>query len=110
MKKLFLLLVSMVLMATLLLVNSCGPKPDDQGKDPTPEHTHAYVEGKCECGESDPSYVPPHEHSFVDGKCECGADDPNYVPPHEHSFVDSSLESPTSSRSSTTRASISSGV
>ena len=92
MKKLFLLLVSMVLMATLLLVNSCGPKPDDQGKDPTPEHTHAYVEGKCECGESDPSYVPPHEHSFVDGKCACGADDPNYVPPHEHSFVDGKCE------------------
>ena len=92
MKKLFLLLVSLVLMASLLLVNSCGPKPDDQGKDPTPEHTHAYVEGKCECGESDPSYVPPHEHSFVDGKCACGADDPNYVPPHEHSFVDGKCE------------------
>ena len=80
MKKLFLLLASLVLMASLLFVNSCGPKPDDQGKDPAPEHTHAYVEGKCECGESDPNYVPPHEHNFVEGKCECGESDPDYVP------------------------------
>ena len=25
----------------------------------------------------------PHEHNFVDGKCECGETDPNYVPPVE---------------------------
>ena len=36
------------------------------------EHTHSYVDGKCECGESDPNYVAPHEHNFVNGKCECG--------------------------------------
>ena len=46
-----------------------------------PPHEHSFVEGKCECGESDPNYVPPHEHSFVEGKCECGESDPNYVPP-----------------------------
>ena len=44
-------------------------------------HTHSFVEGKCECGESDPNYVPPHTHTFVEGKCECGESDPNYVPP-----------------------------
>jgi hypothetical protein len=29
------------------------------------EHTHAYNEGKCECGAEDPNYVPPHEHSYT---------------------------------------------
>ena len=44
-------------------------------------HEHSFVEGKCECGESDPNYVPPHEHNFVEGKCECGESDPDYVAP-----------------------------
>ena len=26
--------------------------------------------------------TPPHEHSFVEGKCECGETDPNYVAPN----------------------------
>ncbi len=26
-----------------------------------PNHTHFYVNGKCECGRSDTSYAPPHE-------------------------------------------------
>ena len=79
-------------------------------------HEHNFVEGKCECGESDPNYVPnppvhehsfvngicagcgdtdpnyvPHEHNFVEGKCECGDTDPNYVP-HEHNFVNGECE------------------
>ena len=29
----------------------------------------------------------PHEHVFVDGKCECGETDPNYVPPHVNTLV-----------------------
>ena len=37
-----------------------------------PLHEHTFVDGECECGEKDPTYVPPHEHTFVDGKCECG--------------------------------------
>ena len=41
-----------------------------------PPHEHEYVDGKCECGESDPDFVPPHEHEFVGGKCECGATEP----------------------------------
>ncbi|MBQ8413983.1 MAG: hypothetical protein IJX58_01895 [Clostridia bacterium] len=43
-----------------------------------PVHTHSFVEGKCECGESDPDYNPPHQHSFVGGKCDCGEIDPNH--------------------------------
>ena len=54
-----------------------GDTPDE------PEHTHNFVEGKCECGESDPTYVPEHTHNFVEGKCECGESDPNYVAPEE---------------------------
>ena len=46
-----------------------------------PEHTHNFVEGKCECGEFDPNYQPPHEHKFENGKCECGETDPNYQAP-----------------------------
>jgi len=57
-----------------------------------PPHEHVYVEGKCECGEEDPSYVPPHEHVYVEGKCECGAEDPSYVPPHEHVYVEGKCE------------------
>jgi hypothetical protein len=44
-------------------------------------HEHSFVDGKCECGETDPNYQPPHEHTFVEGKCECGATDPEYVAP-----------------------------
>ena len=52
------------------------------GKDTETECTeHTYVDGKCECGATDPNYVPPHVHNFVEGKCECGASDPNYVAP-----------------------------
>ena len=41
--------------------------PDDNGgndnTDPDePEHTHNFVDGKCECGESDPDYKPEPEH------------------------------------------------
>ena len=43
-----------------------------------PVHTHSFVEGKCECGESDPNYNPPHQHSFVGGKCDCGEIDPSH--------------------------------
>ncbi len=59
-------------------------------------HEHFFVNGKCECGETNSDYIPdtPHEHFFVNGKCECGETDPNYVPdtPHEHSFVNGKCE------------------
>ena len=59
------------------------PEGGDTPVDPQP-HEHNFVEGKCECGETDPNYVPPHEHNFVEGKCECGETDPNYVPAPEY--------------------------
>ena len=48
-------------------------------------HEHIYVEGKCICGEKDPSYVP-HVHEYVNGVCSCGAKDPSYVP-HVHEYA-----------------------
>lgn len=62
-------------------------KPDSK-----PNHTHSYVDGKCDCGKTDPNYTATHEHSFLDGRCECGEVDPNYVPPHKHSFVEGKCE------------------
>lgn len=42
---------------------------------------HSFGDGVCAiCCASDPDYVPPHTHSFVDGKCECGEIDPTYTP------------------------------
>ncbi len=64
---------------------------------PQSEHTHNYVEGKCECGESDPDYVAPHTHNFVEGKCECGESDPDYVAPHVHAFVNGMCDCGTNS-------------
>ena len=29
------------------------------GGNKTPDHTHSFVDGKCECGETDPNYVAP---------------------------------------------------
>ena len=81
MKKITSLLLVIVLAISLVAITGC--------QDP---HEHSFVDGKCNCGATDPNYVPPHEHSFVDGKCECGATDPNYVPPHEHNFVDGKCE------------------
>ena len=36
--------------------NQGGETPDDGGED---THEHKYVDGKCECGETDPNYQPP---------------------------------------------------
>ncbi len=76
--------VAAALVLVLVLVLVLGG-----GKDP---HTHSFVAGKCECGETDPNYVAPHTHNFVAGKCECGATDPNYVAPHEHTYVNGKCE------------------
>ena len=88
MKK-FLALLTICVMLVMTLA-SCGILfPSEQ---PDGEHEHVFLDGKCECGESDPNYVAPHEHSFVDGKCECGETDPNYVAPHTHTFVEGKCE------------------
>ena len=69
-------------------------KGDIEGGEET--HKHIFIDGKCECGVSEPNYNPDnphdHNHTFVDGKCECGEVDPNYVPPHEHNFIDGKCE------------------
>jgi hypothetical protein len=40
---------------------------------------HNFEEGVCGvCGAEDPDYVPAHKHNFVEGKCECGETDPDY--------------------------------
>ena len=90
MKKRF-AIIALLLVISILSLSACDliAKIPGLGGD---EHTHSYVDGKCECGEEDPNYVPPHTHSFVDGKCECGEKDPNYVPPHTHNFVDGKCE------------------
>ena len=91
-----------VLLAVLMVVTcfaACGEKnpnktDPDKGNTgiPNPDgdttHTHAYVEGKCECGAIDPNYVPPHQHTFVEGQCECGETDPNYNPEPEEIVFD----------------------
>ncbi|MBO5714832.1 MAG: phosphodiester glycosidase family protein [Clostridia bacterium] len=85
-------------------------------------HEHSYVDGKCECGETDPNYNAgsdtPHNHywnaatctsprtcecgqtlgaalghKYVDGVCtRCQSEDPEYIPPHEHNFVEGKCE------------------
>ena len=62
------ILVSAILVLTLLFsvltLGSCDLigkifGPDDSGSvNPGPDHTHNFVEGKCECGETDPNYTP----------------------------------------------------
>ena len=94
MKKLLILIVTVM---SLMLSACVGPEIDNSdGSDQTPgdntTHEHSFVDGKCECGTTDPDYEPPHEHRFVDGVCECGTTDPDYEPPHEHRFVDGVCE------------------
>ena len=102
MKKRF-AVIALLLVVSLLTLSSCdligmipglggGQGGEQGGENNPPEHTHSFVNGKCECGETAPDYQPPHEHSFVDGKCECGESDPNYQPPHDHVFVDGKCE------------------
>ena len=79
MKRHLSVLACLVLVLTFVFsLASCDVVNKLLGK--TPEHTHSYVDGKCECGEPDPDYVAPHKHNFVDGTCECGATDPDYKP------------------------------
>jgi hypothetical protein len=81
--------IALILVFAMLGMTACGliptpENPPEQGGENPDPHEHNFVEGKCECGETDPNYKPPHQHSFVDGKCECGVTDPNYEAPHTH--------------------------
>ena len=88
-RQLSLLACLVLVVAFVFSLASCDAVNKLLGNEPETECTeHTYVDGKCECGATDPNYVAPHNHNYVDGKCECGADDPNYVPPHEHTYAD----------------------
>lgn len=68
----------LILLAIIAMLAGCFAACE-----PSNNHEHNYVEGKCECGAEDPNYVPPHTHSYTNGVCDCGESDPN----HAHSFV-----------------------
>ena len=89
MKRHFNLLASVLLViAMVFALASCGLIDKIIPGNDQPEHEHAYVDGVCDCGETDPNYVAPHTHNFVEGKCECGETDPNYTKPEcaEHAY------------------------
>lgn len=71
-----------MLICLLFSVSSCKCGENNN------HHEHEFIEGKCECGESDPNYIP-HTHNYVEGKCECGVTDPNYEknPDVEYTFI-----------------------
>ena len=77
-----LMLIVLTISVMLLALTSCETVENVVGQIPGIEnilpHQHAFVEGKCECGEIDPEYVAPHVHEFVNGKCECGEVDPSF--------------------------------
>lgn len=47
-----------ILFCMCILVSSCNMQPTDK-QDDVDSHKHEYVEGICECGETDPDYVKP---------------------------------------------------
>ena len=49
------------LLALLLVLVMVIPMVLTSCKPPVTPHVHKYVDGKCECGETDPSYVPPKQ-------------------------------------------------
>ena len=55
-------------------------------------HSHKFIDGKCDCGETTPNYVEPHEHAYIEGVCGCGKIDPNYNVPHEHEYINGICE------------------
>ena len=76
----------LVVMFAVVLVGCQGPtnKPDE------PTHEHKFVEGKCECGEKDPTWKEPSgecEHEYENGYCvKCFEADPNWVTPELPEF------------------------
>ncbi len=58
---------------TNYVCDNCGAELEktDTPDDSKPEHTHSYVDGKCECGEEDPNYVPPCKHTDYDKNHKC---------------------------------------
>lgn len=59
MKRHLSILACLVLVLTFVFsLASCDVVNKILGKTPETEHTHDFVEGKCECGETDPNYKP----------------------------------------------------
>ena len=82
MKRQISILACLVLVVAMVVaMASCNLFEQNDG-----EHTHSYVDGKCECGAVDPDAAPEHTHNYVDGKCECGESDPDYTPECEHAY------------------------
>ena len=72
-------LIALTIAVMLLTLTSCDVAENVLGQIPgigDLVHQHSFVEGKCECGETDPNFV--HTHTFTDGKCECGEREPGY--------------------------------
>ena len=53
------------------------PEWNDGTADGGSDHTHNFVEGKCECGESDPNYTPGGD-----------VQDPNVIPNEHASYAE----------------------
>ena len=51
--------------------DNCGAELEKADTPNDSEHTHSYVDGKCECGEEDPNYVPPCDHVDEDKNHKC---------------------------------------
>ena len=54
-----------------------------------PPHTHSFVEGKCECGESDPDYKPDDDNDDDNGDDSIGDSGEEDVDPDRNLFIDS---------------------
>ena len=66
MKRQFSILACLVLALVMVFALASCENPFDTPDQPDePAHTHTFVEGKCECGETDPEYVAPEcEHAY----------------------------------------------
>ena len=64
------LMLVITMLFTVLALGSCKWL-ESLGQSNNPPHSHSFVEGKCQCGEIDPSYKPD------DGKPDDGKPDDN---------------------------------
>lgn len=54
------------LLMLVLFIALTGCKDKNSNDDETNNHEHAFIEGKCECGEMDPNYQPPVEPTSLE--------------------------------------------
>ena len=60
--------IALILVFAILGMTACDLIPGLGGQD----HTHSFVEGKCECGETDPNYKPEETPTLGDYKLGLG--------------------------------------